>query len=248
MRQQRRKTSLVGATGWSSNATGRASLEDTPVTDLATITRPASAGTIPATATPAVTALIDGLADLFASEGRPGGDMAAQALRTNRLGTAVNPGTDTVLGPQVRQIAVLPGALPLARLVLEAWDALPWHHSGLEDGRIPREWALRMTTAEVLGPRGIIDCDSCRVGLFAQIPGVDYPERRHAAEETFFTLAGEGDWCLPPEDWRHLGPGEHSFHPSWAAHRSRTTATGFLTAWRWTGDTRIETYALKSPS
>lgn len=190
--------------------------------------------------------LVDALADLYAAEGRPGGDEAAAALRKHRDDTIAEPGTSTNTDDQIRRVCAEPNALTAAGLTIAAWDALPWHHSGLSDGRIPKEIAETMLTCEILGNRGPLKCDTCRVGLFAQTEGVDYAIRTHAAEETFIMLAGLGEWRMPPADWRTLGPGDAVHHPSMVEHQSRSAGNGFIAAWRWTGNIGLETYAYRS--
>ena len=189
--------------------------------------------------------LIDALAELFAAEGRTGGSVAAETLRRHRNDPIARPGSRTGRDEVVRSLCEADDALPAASLVKAAWDTLPWHNSGLSDGRIPEHIAIDMITCEILGSRGAIECDTCRVGLFAQIEGVDYAVREHAAEETFIMLAGQGEWRLLPENWRTLGPGEHTHHPSMMKHQSRSTNGAFLAAWRWTGDIGLESYAYK---
>lgn len=186
--------------------------------------------------TEAIRTLIDALAEIFDKEGRPGGDEAAAALRRHRDDPLHEVGATTDLCAQLRLLCDTPDALPAARLVGAVWEHLPWHHSGTRDGRIPWSVAQGMLTAEILGESGPIKCDTCRVGLFAQTAGVEYLTRRHAAEETFITLAGEGEWRLPPEDWYTLGPGGIAHHPSMAEHQSRTGPNANLMLWRWTGD------------
>ena len=187
-------------------------------------------------------ALVDALAELYAAEGRPGGAEAAAALRKHRDDTAHDLASSTGIDDQIRALCGQPNALPAARAAAEAWDLLPWHHSGLSDGRIPAEIATGMITCEILGDRGPLKCDTCRVGLFAQTAGVDYASRTHAAEETFITLAGQGEWRLMPGEWVTLGPGEATHHPSWVEHHSRSLNHAFLAAWRWTGDIGLKTY------
>jgi quercetin dioxygenase-like cupin family protein len=189
--------------------------------------------------------LVDALAELYAAEGRPGGDEVAAALRRHRNDPIAAVGTSTEIDGQIRALCTLPDALPAAGLADAAWNTLPWHHSGLADGRIPEAVAREMITCEILGQRGPLKCDTCRVGLFAQTKGVDYPIRTHAAEETFIMLSGQGEWRMPPDAWRTLGPGEASHHPSMVEHQSRSAGQGFLAAWRWTGEIGLEYYTYR---
>ena len=190
----------------------------------------------------ALRTLVDALAELFAEEGRPGGDEAAAALRRHRNDPVHDVATGTGVDDQIRALCGRADALNTAGAAGAAWDMLPWHFSGLSDGRIPEHIATGMITCEILGDRGPLKCGSCRVGLFAQTPGVDYAARTHAAEETFIMLAGHGEWRRADSDWVRLGPGGKAHHPSMAEHQSRSNGSAFLAAWRWTGDIGLETY------
>lgn len=193
----------------------------------------------------ALTALIDALAELYAAEGRPGGDEVAAALRRHRNDTPSKVEVQHLDDAPFRAVCAGPGGLDAARAVLAVWDQLGWRYPGLDKGMIPEPIAKRMISCEFLGPEGTLRCDTCRVGFFGQLPGLDYPGRTHAAEETFITLAGEGDWtCEPDTSWHTRGPGGICHHPSMARHRSRTRESAFLTAWRWTGDIGFESYQL----
>ena len=193
----------------------------------------------------ALTTLIDALADLFDGEGRPGGDEVAAALRHHRDDPVCHPGSGTAIDQEIRNLCAEPDATSIAHLTAAAWHFLPWHYSGLSDGRIPEELARRMITCEILGDRGTIFCSTCRVGFFAQMSGVDYGARTHAAEETFFVVAGEADFRLPPGDWHRLRPGDAIHHPSMAPHQSRSPDRAMLAVWRWTGSIGLETYQMQ---
>lgn len=191
-----------------------------------------------------ISRLCQGLAALFAAEGRPGGDQAAAALRKHGSDAHQREGTTTSHSDAIAALLDMPGALPVAALARAAMPALPWHYSGYHDGRIRADVALSMATCEIIGPNSLIRCESCKVGLFAQSAGHDYPARRHGAEETFIMLAGRGHWQCDPGDWAEHGPGGMLHHPSMAAHRSRTHQSGFVAAWRWTGDIDTASYKL----
>ncbi|MEM7506360.1 MAG: dimethylsulfonioproprionate lyase family protein [Pseudomonadota bacterium] len=188
--------------------------------------------------------LCEDLAELFAAEGRPGGVEVADALRDRRLKAHQKPGTSTSLDAEIVDLLSTTEALPAAGSALAVMTALPWHYSGYHDGRIRAEVALSMATCEILGPTGLIHCDSCKVGLFAQAARHDYPARNHAAEETFIMIAGRAEWQCDPGNWMEQGPGAILHHPSMAPHRSRTAESGLVAAWRWTGDIGTGSYAL----
>lgn len=188
--------------------------------------------------------LLDALAEIFAAEGRPGGDLAANALRTHRTAPINLAGSETALSPQIRQILAADESHPLARAIAPVESLLPWHHSGLADGRIRPEIAHHMATCEILGSRGTVACHTCRVGLFFQSANLDYPDRNHMAEETFFIISGQGEWRCGYSAWHAQPPGGYVHHPSMVPHQSRTTGQAILTAWRWTGDVAFETYRL----
>ncbi|MFK7942948.1 MAG: dimethylsulfonioproprionate lyase family protein [Paracoccaceae bacterium] len=191
----------------------------------------------------ALRALVDALADLYAAEGRPGGAEAAAALRDHRNDPLREPDHLSRPDRSMQTFCDKSEPHPIAHMVSAIWDRLPWYHPGLEEGSIPDEIATTMMSCQILGPKGLLYSDSCKVGLFGQSAGVDYATRTHAAEETFVMLAGHGEWRLPPEGWYTLGPGGSAHHPSMVEHQSRSTHTGFLAAWRWTGDIGMESYS-----
>lgn len=193
-------------------------------------------------------ALMHALADIFAAEGRPGGDAAAAALRSvtdapyRRLDERTDPAMMNVLAETLTDA----GAHPAAKAVADAGDLIPWHYSGLSDRRIPASMAHGMQTSYLIGPKdAAVIHPTVYAGLFLQTAELDYPARHHAAEETFFVLSGVAEWRVgeSPPAWR--APGEYVFHPSYALHASRTAAAPTLAAWRWTGDIDFKTYELK---
>ncbi|MEM0924210.1 MAG: dimethylsulfonioproprionate lyase family protein [Pseudomonadota bacterium] len=192
----------------------------------------------------ATKALFTDLALLFEAEGRPGGDVAAEALRRHGGDPAVLSGKRTVLSDLVAELLTRPGAMAAAVSAAAIMDQMPWHHSGLEDGRIRPDVALDMITCELLGPTGMILAEGCRVGLFAQRPGQVYPSRHHAAEETFVMLSGTASWQAGDGSWWDAGPGDQIHHTSMISHRSNAGPEGFVAAWRWTGDIGRESYLL----
>jgi hypothetical protein len=53
-------------------------------------------------------------------------------------------------------------------------------------GRIEGDLKKQFIQFVLLGPSGIINSNDYEVGIFMQMANIDYPVRRHPAEETFF--------------------------------------------------------------
>ena len=128
---------------------------------------------------------------------------------------------------------------------MAALDLIPWDYSGLKNGKIRADVARRMATSTLIGPdNAMIDHDGVRVGLFMQGPGLDYPTRHHAAEETFYIISGTAEWRVDGGTPKLRPPGDYVHHASGAPHSSSTRAEPLLAAWRWTGDVSHESYVM----
>ena len=189
-------------------------------------------------------AMLHALERVFRDENRPGGDMAADALRAARRGPV-----DLVL-PRRLEIAEIGMDLirkddhPAAAAILAAFPLIDWHHSGLENGKIRPEIARSMATSELIGPDGMIFDPDVRVGLFVQMPVLDYVTRTHPAEETFVMLGGVGYWTCEGAPLQRCGVGDFIHHPANARHASVTQKAPLIAAWRWTGDIDFDGYKL----
>ena len=189
-------------------------------------------------------ALLAGLADLYAAEGRPGGDEAATALRSvmSRPFTLPPALALDISGICVDALKLRPH--PLAATALSALPLLRWRHSGLESGMIRRDIALNLAGVELIGPDGMVHHATVRVGLFMQTARLDYVTRTHPAEETFIMLGGSGYWTCNGSAPTLAHAGAIIHHPSGAPHATVTRAEPLIAAWRWTGDIRMEGYQL----
>lgn len=197
-----------------------------------------------ATARMRLDSLLLGLADAYAQEASAGGDLAAQVLResVDRPSRALRAQSDPT--PTLGAALAAADAHPLGARVAAAQDLLPWAHPGLEDGLIRPEISVRMHSAKLVGPEALIEDDRVLVGLFLQEPGLDYPQRRHEAEETFFVISGVAEWALADAPPRPIAPGGFARHPSNTLHASVTRDAPLLAAWRWTGNLSYTTYKL----
>lgn len=188
--------------------------------------------------------VLSDLADLFDTEEHIGGHQAAQELR------AICAKSHTPLLPAKQVLtetittALKTNPLPIAEKILKALPLIDWHYSGLDDGRIRPEIANNMATAELIGPNGMIFCETLRVGLFAQSANLNYVTRQHAAEETFIMLGGSGYWQSDNSAPELRKAGDIIFHPSNIPHVSITKAEPLIAAWRWTGDIGYDKYIL----
>ncbi len=189
-------------------------------------------------------ALLSGLADLFAVENRPGGDAAASALRDLISRPFSLPPAQALdnTGSCADALNIRPH--PIAATVLAALPLICWRHFGLENGRVPRDIALRMATSELIGPDGMLPHDTVRVGLFMQTAGLDYIPHSHPAEETFIMLGGSGYWTCNDSAPILSAAGAIIHHPSGAPHATVTREEPLIAAWRWTGDICLVGYRL----
>ena len=183
------------------------------------------------------------LADLFDGENHIGGHEAAQALRviTDKVHTPMVP-AHQVLSDTI-ETALSLNPLPIAAKISKVMPLIDWHYCGL-NGRIRPEISDHMATAELIGPDGMIFCETVRVGLFAQSANLDYVTRKHAAEESFVMLGGSTYWHADDAAPRLCKSGDMIYHSSNTPHSSVTKDEPFIAAWRWTGDIGYDLYTL----
>ncbi len=186
--------------------------------------------------------LFIGLADLLADGDEPIAAVGASALR--RHAGEVTPAEYCEI-EVIDEIERLAGSAPYpAEMLNGSIRRLDWHHSGSRGGHIREDISKHMLTVELVGANGMAFDEACRVGLFAQSPNLDYPERSHAAEELFVMLAGSGWWRQSGRNERLCHPHDRIHHASHHLHASRTGSAGLIALWVWAGDVRFETYRL----
>ena len=134
------------------------------------------------------------------------------------------------------------GQSDLTSLLLQCSDLLSWREAGF--GKLPEEFSKRIFASEIIGPKGIIDNPSMRVGLLLQLDHVAYPKHWHSAEELYLILLGEAHWSVddgspevrPPESFVH--------HKSNQPHSMTTIEEPLLAMWGWTGDIDGQSYSV----
>lgn len=188
--------------------------------------------------------LLENLAATFASEGRPGGDAAAAALRA--AGSLPYRRRYSTSEPRrlLETACGHPDALPLSTSVLACRDLISWTNwsgEGLAD-----EVSKRLHSAELVGPDGHIAHEAVRVGLLLSEPGVDYPISSHSGEESYLVISGTAEWSIGGLHYTPQPPGSFIFHPAWAPHGRRTEGEPFLGAWRWSGDLDLSSFRVQA--
>ena len=186
--------------------------------------------------------LLLALADAFSREGREGGRQAADALRRADLGHYRRTLSTSDPSRLLARTSRLPGALPLATLVLDCQGLLDW--TSWEGEGLAKDVSRRLFTTELLGPDGHVPAEDVRVGLLASEPMTDYPISSHSGEETYVVIAGVAEWTVGDQGYAQRQPGDLVHHPAWVPHGRRTGEEPFLGAWRWSGDLDLSTFSV----
>jgi len=187
--------------------------------------------------------LLQWLGLLYAAEGRPGGDAAADALLSAAANMPARLPQPYNYMPGMAESALSHEPHGCADIVAAAIPLIRWFHVTDSLQSIGNDMGSKMLVAELLGPSGMVPHEEIRVGLFVQCPHLDYTTRTHSAEETYIILAGEAYWGTHENRPVRRGAGDIVFHPSFIPHRSRTYDRPTIAAWRWSGDIRYEAYA-----
>jgi quercetin dioxygenase-like cupin family protein len=185
--------------------------------------------------------LLPALADLMSREPRPEAKATAAALRA-AAGTDFAPQPASGLSAGILRAATLPGALPIARLILDAHRWLPWTDSPAASLQPTALRAIK-SIVTLLGPDAPIPSGSFLFGLFHQAPDSYYPLHAHEAAETYTILSGTADWQAGDRRLT-LSPGEAIHHPPNLPHAMRAGPDGFLAMWRWSGDIAFDSYRM----
>ena len=134
------------------------------------------------------------------------------------------------------------GKSDLISLLLQCSDVLSWREAGF--GRLPEEFSKRIFACEIIGPKGIIDNPSIRVGLLLQLDHVPYPTHWHSAEELYLVLLGEAHWSVDDGSPEVRFPETFVHHRSNQPHSMTTIDEPLLAMWGWTGDIDGQSYSV----
>ena len=134
------------------------------------------------------------------------------------------------------------GRSDLISLLLQCSDLLTWREAGF--GKLPEEFSKRIFASEIIGPKGIIDNQSMRVGLLFQLDHVAYPKHWHSAEELYLVLLGEAHWSVDDGSSEVRSPENFVHHKSNQPHSMTTIDEPLLAMWGWTGDIDGQSYSV----
>ncbi len=134
------------------------------------------------------------------------------------------------------------GQSDLISLLLQCSDLLTWREAGF--GKLPEEFSKRIFACEIIGPKGIIDNPSMRVGLLLQLDYVAYPKHWHSAEELYLVLLGEAQWSVDDGSPEVRFPETFVHHRSNQPHSMTTSDEPLLAMWGWTGDIDGQSYSV----
>ena len=134
------------------------------------------------------------------------------------------------------------GQSDLISLLLQCSDLLLWREAGF--GKLSEEFSKRIFACEIIGPKGIIDNASIRVGLLLQLDYVAYPKHWHSAEELYLVLLGEAQWSVDDGSPEVRFPETFVHHRSNQPHSMTTSDEPLLAMWGWTGDIDGQSYSV----
>ena len=181
------------------------------------------------------------LSDVYQNEGSKNGSLTAEALSLAGNQTFnLKENEDDELSKLFNSFISNDDHL-LALQLKEISNFLPWHHSDM-GGRIEGDLKKQFIQFVLLGPSGIINSNDYEVGIFMQMANIDYPVRRHPAEETFFIISGKGYFNKDhhPEIYGEVG--DYIHNPSMINHSNRTEEHHMIWSWRWSGDISEDSY------
>ena len=134
------------------------------------------------------------------------------------------------------------GQSDLISLLLQCSDLLSWREAGF--GKLSEEFSKLRGAMERMGPKGIMDNPSIRVGLLLQLDHVAYPKHWHSAEELYLVLLGEAYWSVDDGSSEVRSPENFVHHKSNQPHSMTTIDEPLLAMWGWTGDIDGQSYSV----
>ena len=124
---------------------------------------------------------------------------------------------------------------PVVDAIRAVSDDVHWTQT-YSEAEVGRDFLNRYGYFEVLGPTGHFHSDSLRCFVAYWGARLDYGWHNHAAEELYFSLAGEGLFHANGEDDVTLKAGATKYHHSLQNHAMKTHDAPYLCLVFWRGD------------
>ena len=122
----------------------------------------------------------------------------------------------------------------LILLLSQCSGLFAWREAGF--GKLNKELAKCILASEIIGPKGIFDNSSVRVGLLIQQEHTAYPKHWHSAEELYLVLNGEALWSVDDDPFKVVSTENFVHHKPNQSHSITTLTEPLLAMWAWTGD------------
>ena len=202
--------------------------------------------------------IIDALKGLFASAVKSGGDASKTAGfvlenvdwngKLNVLETAGHPIVEKHLEETCAKSGKSGSSTHrLADSLLSEKDHLKWRTRAFkpEDGPEIKAFASNYSATTVIGNGGLLPSDKVSAGFSLQGCNAFYPPHAHVAEESYWTIGGEGEWKVDDDPWFAVESGSSIYHKSGALHAMRTGDKPMLSVWLWTSHLDSEVVIIK---
>ena len=126
------------------------------------------------------------------------------------------------------------------------FDLLHWKINENYIGIFPDRFFENESYVEIIGPKGLLITDDCRIGFLILGEDIYYPSHNHEATELYHTVSGTGKWWQDGEtgsgEEELKAPGTAIYHEEWENHAMRTTEP-LLNLWSWAGEIGAEAKA-----
>ncbi len=133
-----------------------------------------------------------------------------------------------------------PDAHPFTHDIYALENHLPWQ---VFSGDVASDEIVNGSTfCHIVGPDGLIEDETFRMGFYLQAPELFYRSHSHNAEEVYYVLSGTALWQKDSAPFTLHKPGTLIHHPPNQPHTMHTQKDPLLALWAWVGDIGFESY------
>lgn len=131
--------------------------------------------------------------------------------------------------------SVLPEAERLFGALKSAAPALRWQVSYTAADGFAAEYLQNYAWCDVIGPEGVFQSGSYRIGFGYWRQGIQYPTHAHEPEEVYLVMAGGGVFTTGDAPARYCGPGTVIHHAPFVPHSIDMSGGPLLVMFLWRG-------------